>query len=182
MRTGKKRLFVNILLYAVFAFYILLLLLILFRRFQGSRSVNLVPLRSILAFITGTDLDSGRAVPLDPAFVRGLALSNILGNIVIFIPLGVYITLFNKDKTLWKNALWAALASLAAEAVQVAFKLGTGDIDDIILNGLGGLLGILLCRGIYRLCKQDGFRARCAVAVMAPIVGVISFAVLVLLN
>lgn len=182
MDKGWKRRLTDILLYGVFAFYILLLGLALFGKYHGPRSVNLVPLRSILAFVTGTDLDSGRAIPLDPAFVRGLALSNILGNIVIFIPLGVYITLFHKDKCIWKNALLVTAVSVAAELVQVIFILGIGDIDDVLLNGTGGLLGVLLCRGLYRLCKGQDGAARRVVAVLAPLAGILSFMILILAN
>jgi len=180
MNAERKRALLNILLYAVFGVYIVLLALILFRQHHAARSVNLIPLRSIISYLTGVDLvsDSG----IDPAFLRGLGLSNILGNIVIFVPLGVYITLFSRDKRVWKNALLAAAASLAVETVQVIFRMGIGDIDDVILNGIGGLLGVLLCRGIFRLCKGDGFKTRCTVAVLAPLAGILSFAVLILLN
>lgn len=177
---AKNRRFITILLYGVFAFYIVLLALILFRQHHAARSVNLIPLRGIISYLTGMDLVSGSGI--DPSFLRGLGLSNILGNIVIFVPLGVYITLFSRDKRVWKNALLVVAASLVVETVQVIFRMGIGDIDDVILNGIGGLLGVLLCRWIYRLCKADGFKARFAVAVLAPVVGVLSFTVLILLN
>ncbi len=180
MDKGWKRRVVSVLLYGVFAFYILLLGLALFGKYHGPRSGNLVPLRSILAFITGTDLATGSTVYA--GFIRGLALSNILGNIVLFIPLGVYITLFNKDKSIWKNALLVTAVSVAVELVQIIFILGIGDIDDVLLNGLGGLLGVLLCRGLYRLCKGRDEKARGVVAVLAPAVGILSFAVLILQN
>lgn len=180
MDKGWKHRVVSVLLYGVFAFYILLLGLALFGKYHGPRSGNLVPLRSILAFITGTDLATGSTVYAD--FIRGLALSNILGNIVLFIPLGVYITLFNKDKSIWKNTLLVTAASVAVELVQFIFILGIGDIDDVLLNGLGGLLGVLLCRGLYRLCKGRDEKARGVVAVLAPAAGILSFAVLILQN
>ncbi len=181
-RAKWKRAFINILLYSVFVFYILLLVLILFRQRHAVRSVNLIPLRGILAFFTGTDLATGGAPPLDPDFIRGLAVSNIGGNVAIFIPLGVYVTLFNRDKAIWKNTLLVVLVSVAVEAVQFTFKMGIGDIDDVLLNGIGGLLGVLLCRGIYLLCKEDRFKARCVVAVIAPAVGILSMAGLVWMN
>lgn len=180
MNTERKKALVNILLYVVFAFYIVLLVLILFRQHHTTRSVNFIPLRSILAFLTGRDLATGSTAYSE--FIQGLALSNILGNIVIFIPLGVYVTLFNKDKSVWKNTLWVVLVSVAVEAVQFACKLGIGDIDDVLLNGLGGLLGVLLCWGIYLLCKGDHFKTRCVTAVCAPAAGIISFAILIFLN
>lgn len=180
MDTKKKTVFINILLYSVFVLYILLLLLILFRQRHAVRSVNLIPLRGIIAFLTGKDLVTGSME--NAWFIRGFALSNILGNIVIFVPLGVYAVLFNKNKGIGRNTLLAALVSLAAEAIQFVFKLGIGDIDDVLLNTLGGLLGVLLCRGIYRVCKNNGFKARCVVAVMAPLVGALSFGILLFMN
>lgn len=180
MDTKKKTVFINILLYGVFGFYILLLLLILFRQHHTVRSVNLVPLRGILAFLTGTDLTTGSTA--QAVFIKGLALSNILGNIVIFVPLGVYAVLFNKNKGIGRNTLLVTLVSLAAEAIQFVFKLGIGDVDDVLLNTLGGLLGVLLCRGIYRVCKNNDFKARCVVAVMAPLVGALSFGILIFMN
>ena len=174
IRIKRKKRLINILLYSVAVFYILLLLLILFRQRHAVRSVNLIPLRGITAFLTGSMENAW--------FIRGFALSNILGNIVIFVPLGVYVTLFHKDKAVWKNTLWVVLASVAVEVGQFAFKMGIGDIDDVVLNGLGGLLGVLLCRGIYRVCKNEDFKVRCTVAVMAPLVGVLSFGILLFMN
>lgn len=179
MNAKRKNILVNVLLYAVFAFYILLLLLILFRQRHSTRSFNLIPLRGIISYLTGNDLISGTT---DAAFLRSLAFSNLLGNIVIFIPLGVYVTLFNKDKRIWKNTLLVVLASAAAEIVQFAFMLGIGDIDDVILNGIGGLLGVLLCKGLYLLCKNDDLKVRRVTAVLAPVIGIISFAILILIN
>lgn len=175
----KKDFAVNLLLYTVFALYLVLLVLILFRQHHSTRAFNLIPLRGVISYLTGTDLVSGTT---DPAFLRGLALSNLLGNIVIFIPLGVYSTLLNRKKAIWRNALLVAAVSAAAEILQFAFMLGVGDIDDVILNGLGGLSGVLLCRGLYRLCGNEERKVRCAVAILAPIAGAVSFAVLILMN
>ncbi len=159
-RTGKE-LFFDILLYAVFGFYLLLLAAILFRSRLGERSVNLVPFRTIGGYLA--DLAGA-------AHLRAFALQNLLANIVIFVPLGVYAALLNRDKRVWKNLLIVLGATVLAEAVQTVFKLGHGDIDDVILNCFGGLLGIFLCKGLYRLCG-DGGKTRRVVAVAAPVVG-----------
>ena len=52
----------------------------------------------------------------------------------------------------------------------------------MLLNTLGGLLGVLLCRGIYWLCKNEDFKARCVVAFMAPLAGMLCFGILLLMN
>ena len=121
-------------MYGVFAIYIFLLILILFRTQHLERSVNLIPLRGIISFLSGNDLVSNKE---SATVLHAFAVSNLLGNIVIFVPLGVYITLFNKNKVIWKNTLLIMMVSILAEIIQVIFKFGIGDIDDIILNSMG---------------------------------------------
>ncbi len=161
MKRDRGELLFNILLYAVFGFYLLLLAAILFRSRLEERSVNLIPFGTIGGYLA--DLAGS-------PHLRAFALQNLLGNTVIFIPLGVYAVLFNRDKRVWKNLLIVLGATVLAEVVQTAFKLGHGDIDDVILNCLGGLLGILLCKGLYRLCK-GGETARRVVALTVPVIG-----------
>lgn len=179
MASKKRHILINLLLYSVMAFYVVLLVCILFRQRHTARSVNLIPLRGIISFLTGKDLVSGTT---DSAFLQGLALSNLLGNIVIFVPLGVYVNLLSRDKAIWKSVLVIVMVSIAVEVVQYVFMLGIGDIDDVILNGIGGLAGVLLYKGLYRLCKADDDRARCVTAVAAPIAGALSFLILILVN
>lgn len=174
----KKGIFINCLLYGVFVFYVALLILILFRTRHLERSINLIPLRGIISFLSGNDLVSNK----DSAVVlRTFAISNLIGNIVIFIPLGVYITLFSKNKGVWKNTLIIIIISTLAEIIQVVFRFGIGDIDDIILNGIGGLVGILIYRWLLLMCKDD-LKARHMIAIFAPIAGIASFAILFLYN
>ena len=45
------------------------------------------------------------------------------------------------------------LSSLSVELLQLVTKLGSCDVDDIIMNTLGGFFGYILfvvCRGVYR--------------------------------
>jgi glycopeptide antibiotics resistance protein len=77
------------------------------------------------------------------ANLKRFAFHNLVGNIVIFIPLGTYLLLFKKDKRVSTNLLFIFIVSLCVEIIQGIFNLGTSDIDDIILNCLGGLIGIL---------------------------------------
>ncbi len=179
MVSSKRKILINCLLYSVLAFYILLLICILFRQRHGARAANLIPLRGIISFLTGCDLVSGTT---DSGFLRGLALSNLLGNIVIFVPMGVYANLLSKKKAVWRSVLLVVIISMAAEVIQYAFMLGIGDVDDVILNGIGGLMGVLLYQGLYRLCKADDWKARCITAAAAPIAGALSFLVLIGMN
>lgn len=79
---------------------------------------------------------------------------NLFGNIVCFMPLGFVLPILTYRK--WgviKITLISCVASLFVELIQLITKLGSCDIDDIIMNTLGGFLGYLLflaCRGVYR--------------------------------
>ena len=56
-----------------------------------------------------------------------------------------------------------AAASVAVEIVQGVFALGASDIDDVILNCLGGFVGILLVL-LARVVLKDSGRVRAVVA------------------
>jgi Glycopeptide antibiotics resistance protein len=101
---------------------------------------NLIPLRFIYESLYGCY--SGRPA----AFAV-----NVIGNVAVFVPLGFLVSL------LWRGAGWrkaafvSAAASLCVELCQLPQTSRVTDIDDLILNTLGGLLGYLL----YRLIKTE---------------------------
>lgn len=165
---SHHRILHNFLLYSVFAFYITILFALLFMNRRSFSSINIVPFRSIISYLSGGDI-----------ILHGFALSNVLGNIVLFIPLGVYLTLLNRDKRLYKNALWIILISLSAEIIQYIFKIGASDIDDVILNGLGGFIGIAAYRTLLLIFK-DANKVRYAIEIIAPIASIVSFLILFL--
>ncbi|WP_227936032.1 VanZ family protein [Alkalihalobacillus deserti] len=68
---------------------------------------------------------------------------NTFGVVLLFIPIGVLISLLLPKL---KNALTIVLIlmfSLTIESVQYVTQLGVFDVDDIMLNSLGGFIGIL---------------------------------------
>ncbi|UNK16335.1 VanZ family protein [Paenibacillus sp. N3/727] len=70
----------------------------------------------------------------------GHNLVNFIGNIVIFVPNGIFISLLTENKFL--SVLMSSLGlSLGLECSQVLFSMGIFDVDDLILNVSGGLLG-----------------------------------------
>jgi glycopeptide antibiotics resistance protein len=77
---------------------------------------------------------------------------NTLGNVALFLPLGVLLPLVSNRFRLLKRVLVVALCmSLSIEAIQFVLRfLGNPravDIDDVILNTLGGCLGF----AVYKL-------------------------------
>lgn len=78
------------------------------------------------------------------------ALLNLIGNTTMFIPLGiVWPAVFSKLDKAWKVIAAGAGVSLTIEVLQLPFYGRASDIDDLILNTLGYLMGY----GIYLLVK-----------------------------
>ena len=80
-------------------------------------------------------------------------VSSVLGNVVLTTPFGFLISLFRKDKSFISMLIYVILFSAGIEALQLFIGLGIGywyrnvDIDDLILNTVGGILGW----GIYKI-------------------------------
>lgn len=140
---NKRERIETVFLYGVFICYILFLIRLLFLSrvsllglFDSQRildrSINLVPFHSIREYIFSNS-DT----------IKRFSFVNVVGNIVIFIPLGTYLLLFKKNKKVITNLLFVFKVSLFIEVIQGILGIGASDIDDIILNCLGGLVGIL---------------------------------------
>ena len=79
------------------------------------------------------------------------ALLNLIGNTAMFIPLGiVWPAVFKKLNTHGKVILAGVGVSLTIEVLQLPFFGRSTDIDDLILNTLGFLIGY----GIYLLVRK----------------------------
>ncbi len=71
-------------------------------------------------------------------------LVNFVGNLVAFLPMGLFPPLIRVRRTaLWQAALFSLSISLAIEAGQFISGRRVPDVDDLILNTLGGALGYL---------------------------------------
>ncbi len=70
---------------------------------------------------------------------------HLIGNMIWFVPFGFLAPMFNaKLQKLKLIILSSALLSLYIEILQFIFNTGISDIDDIILNTLGALLGFII--------------------------------------
>lgn len=73
------------------------------------------------------------------------SIQNLAGNVIGFIPLGLLVpALFKRLRTVWKMAGISLLVSLLFELTQLATALGSFDVDDLLLNTIGGMFGYLL--------------------------------------
>ncbi|MDF2700790.1 MAG: VanZ family protein [Haloplasmataceae bacterium] len=74
----------------------------------------------------------------------------IIGNIVIYIPFGMFI---RYHKKLIYSILLFIILIFVFETLQGITNLGYFDIDDILLNGIGGIFGIFIMH-IYKIFKK----------------------------
>ena len=108
------------------AYLVLLFQLVTSQDLPGG-GTNLMPFREILRYDVGTK-----------AFYK-----QVFGNILLFIPLGYFATSYCKIKGLGTITLVSLLSSITIEVTQ--HYIGrTFDIDDIILNVVGGIVGFLI--------------------------------------
>lgn len=70
-----------------------------------------------------------------------------VGNIVWFVPFGMYLQYMGISKKLVRTAFYGFLFSLLIEALQYVFGTGFSELDDLVLNTLGAWLG----GGVVRL-------------------------------
>lgn len=92
-----------------------------------------------------------------------LFIKNIVGNILLFLPYGYFASYYLNNNKVWPTALLTIIVSFTIETVQL--KIGrTFDVDDIILNTCGGIIGGFiyslsesLSNRLPKVLKTEGF-------------------------
>lgn len=75
----------------------------------------------------------------------GAVLINVAGNVAVFIPLGFALpVLFKHIRSFWQVSILSFAISLLAETMQLVLKVGCFDVDDLLLNTIGGCVGYLI--------------------------------------
>src|SRR5205085_1758774 len=88
------------------------------------------------------------------------AIQNLLGNIILFMPPGFLLPLLYRPIS-WKGVLGiAVVSSLCIETLQRVLRAGIFDVDDILLNTLGALLGYLVLLLLTNRCLRQGGTVR----------------------
>lgn len=76
--------------------------------------------------------------------------TNIAGNIICFLPFGAILPVMNRrNASVFRITLFSFEFSFLVECAQLISKVGSFDVDDILLNTAGGILGFL----IYAFCN-----------------------------
>lgn len=72
----------------------------------------------------------------------GAFILNLIGNLLVFFPFGFLIPIWRTKKTgLIRIIIYSFLGSLCIETLQLVTRVGVFDVDDLLLNTLGGVLG-----------------------------------------
>ncbi|OOO00011.1 MAG: hypothetical protein ATN35_09675 [Epulopiscium sp. Nele67-Bin004] len=140
----------------VFATYMILLVLTVLLKFDGSferilslreriiqyetlyniRNMNLVPFRNISSYLG--------------SITESYAFINIVGSTIAFIPLGYLVSIIFSNNKLGGTLVTSFAIILVIEILQFVLKIGFFDIDDIMLS----LVGVLIGYGISVISKR----------------------------
>jgi len=136
IKNKKRFILYKELLSLCFIIYILCLFqVVTFQDTVNWSSNNFIPFREIMRYHVGSRL----------------FLKNVLGNMLLFLPFGFFTSYYLETKKPYIPFFLTMIASVSIECVQLAIGR-VFDIDDIILNIAGGLLGYVL----YDLLEKIG--------------------------
>lgn len=85
--------------------------------------------------------------------VGNLGTYENLFNIFIFIPFGVYLSMFKGNWSLGERIFTGFAVSLVFESLQFALAIGRSDTTDLIANTLGGIIGIAFYALMFKILK-----------------------------
>ena len=72
-------------------------------------------------------------------------LLNVVGNVIAFLPCGFFLPVILKNGRKWYSICLLSFGiSLCIETIQLICKVGSFDVDDLLLNTAGGILGFVL--------------------------------------
>lgn len=142
---GKKRV-VRGIAWVLFITYMVALVYFLFFSEQMGRipsdeyKYSLKPLKEIRRYLTYID-----QLGLWYVFL------NLAGNVMAFVPFGFVLPVITRYRKFYQVFFLSMEFSLIVEIIQLVSKVGSFDVDDILLNTLGGVLGYLVYQIVYHV-------------------------------
>lgn len=146
----EHKLWIRRIAWVLFIIYIIILTYFLFFSESygrtgntGSYRYNLTPFKEIRRFIVYREQLGFYSV-----------LVNVIGNIVAFAPFGFVLPIISQRNRRFLNvALLSLELTLTVETLQLLLKVGIFDVDDLLLNTVGGVLGYLCFALFWNLWK-----------------------------
>lgn len=131
--------------------------------YMETRSVNLIPFSEPL--ISNGKVDMGE----------------IIMNIVIFVPLGIYAGVLFERWSFRKKLFFFFLISLIVEGLQFILAIGAFDITDIMTNTFGGIIGFMIFKAIKK-AFNNSVKAQKFINTIAAIGTILMISLLLLLK
>ena len=157
----------GVLTIVLFAIYALLLVGVILFKFpfqyqltESGRELNLIPFAGLYG---------GR---------RGFGVSEVVENVLIFVPLGVYISMLRSGWSFGRSILIVAVTSIAFEVIQFAFGIGRADITDVLCNTIGGTADIAVYAISAKLLRTRTSRVLNIVELVVTVIALAFFAFL----
>jgi glycopeptide antibiotics resistance protein len=157
----------RVLLFVLFVLYLVLLAWIVLWKLEvphigrgGIREVKFVPF--------APDTCDGASAP-----------SEVLANVLLFIPFGVYLGLVAPTWPWWRITGTVAAASVSLEVAQYVLAVGSSDITDLITNTVGGLTGLGLLALARRRLKARTVTTVTRVCAVLTVLALLAIAVFV---
>ena len=124
-----------------------------------------------------SDLDKVRSINLIPFHYDkeiGVAfhLTEVLENVLIFVPMGIYLQMLLPRTKLYVKFMLIAGTSFLLETMQYILAVGRSDITDVLTNTAGGLLGLAVYSMTARLIGNR-IKANRLFSILAGIVSVV---------
>ena len=131
------------------------------------------------------DLDTVRSINLIPFYYdkeigTAFHLKEVLENLLIFVPMGIYLQMLLPKCRFYGKLIIIAGTSLMLEAAQYVLAIGRSDIIDLLTNTTGGRLGFALYGIVVRLLRNRA-RADKIFFILAVIVSVVVIGFLALI-
>jgi glycopeptide antibiotics resistance protein len=151
-----KLIFLLFYMYTVFVISLTIIPLPFNKLKPSSAGINVIPLVDMV-----TNLRRAFIWPEYPFAKR--TLENVIGNIVLFIPLGIFLPFFSYTyRSLANVVVLAFICSVSIELIQLIERLFEiyrfVDIDDVILNTTGAILGFVVIHNL--VLKHDKLPGR----------------------
>jgi glycopeptide antibiotics resistance protein len=103
-----------------------------------------------------------------------MAFLNLLMNSILLVPLGLYMSVLWGKRKFGFYPFVIFLASISIEVIQFAFRLGVADVDDVILNFIGGIVGLVIYNVLLLLFKEE-YKVRLFIVIMSGLVVFVFF-------
>ena len=134
LKNKEKFVLYKDLMFYFFVTYILCLFYVVTFQDVSWSTSNFIPFKEILRYSIGSSL-----------FYK-----NVLGNMVMFVPFGFFVSYFLKLEKLYSVTLITLLTSVTIEVTQLLIGR-VFDVDDLLLNLIGGIVGFLLYELVHKL-------------------------------